>query len=411
MNVKLNFEKILDHLSTGIMLIDEDENIIYINKLVTEITGYDIKEFKKQQQWCEYILPDPDQRRELRKDFKNKLSQTKHYNNVFSIKTKSGEQKDLEFRAKLLEDNYLLVNILDVSEKILREKEVQEIKERLEIAVEAADIGIWDWNFKSGRVYYNKKWAEMLGYQHSELKNHISTWEELVYSPDKKYIEEQLNSHLNGEDDLYYSEHRLKSKSGDLIWIRDVGKVIERDEAGNPIRAIGVHINIDNYKKREKEIEYLSFHDGLTGLYNRRYLENEMYRLNNSRQYPITIIIGDLDHLKKINDQYGHNFGDQYLIKSAKILEEVLRSEDIAARAGGDEFAVLLPNTDQKASELILSRIRDKFNEYNQLNKFPIPLSMSLGFYTLKNNKQDIYYCYNRADKEMYKNKEKNCGS
>lgn len=409
MSSKLNFEKILDHLNVGIILVDDGGNIAYINEIITEITGYDEKEFRSRKQWCEFLIPDPKERKQVKKDFNKKLNQKNHYINIFSIKTKSGELKELEFRANLLEDNFLLINVVDVSEKILREKEIKEIKKRLEIAVEAADIGIWDWNLKTGRVYYNEKWAEMIGYQHSELKNHISTWEELVYAPDKKYIEEQLNNHLNGNEDLYYSEHRLKSKSGDLVWVRDVGKVIERDEAGRPVRAIGVHINIDNYKKREKEIEFLSFHDGLTGLYNRRYLENEMNRLNNSRQYPITIIIGDLDHLKKINDRYGHNLGDQYLIKSANILEDVLRSEDIAVRAGGDEFAILLPNTDQNIADLICNRIKDKFNKYNQKNKFPIPLSMSLGFYTLKDSEKDIYYCYNKADKEMYKNKEKNC--
>ena len=284
MSSKLNFEKILDHLNVGIILVDERGNIAYINEIITEITGYDEKEFRSQKQWCEILISDPKERKQLKKDFNKKLNQKNHYINIFSIKTKSGELKELEFRANLLEDNFLLINVVDVSEKILREKEIKEIKKRLEIAVEAADIGIWDWNLKTGRVYYNEKWAEMIGYQHSELKNHISTWEELVYGPDKKYIEKQLNKHLNGKEDLYYSEHRLKSKSGDLVWVRDVGKVIERDEAGRPARAIGVHINIDNYKKREKEIEFLSFHDGLTGLYNRRYLENEMNRLNNSRQ-------------------------------------------------------------------------------------------------------------------------------
>ncbi|WP_181453831.1 GGDEF domain-containing protein [Halanaerobium saccharolyticum] len=156
---------------------------------------------------------------------------------------------------------------------------------------------------------------------------------------------------------------------------------------------------------REREIEYLSYHDSLTELYNRRYFENEMQRLDGSRRYPISIIIGDLDNLKTVNDNYGHPLGDDYLKKSAKILKDLLRGEDIIARIGGDEFAILLPETGSEGTALICDRIKKEFDRYNSANDFPIPFKISLGCATAKEKNIKLAEVYNQADKSMYKNK------
>ena len=117
---------------------------------------------------------------------------------------------------------------------------------------------------------------------------------------------------------------------------------------------------ITKRKKEEKHIKYLSFHDEMTGLYNRRYFENEMLRLNKSRKLPISIIVTDIDGLKKINDNYGHKKGDEYIIMAAEILKKITRKEDIVSRIGGDEFAILLPKTAKEKAEKIIARIKKK---------------------------------------------------
>lgn len=292
-------------------------------------------------------------------------------------------------------------------QKYFNEKELTLNKERLELAIKAANLGVWDWNIKIGNVIYNRNWAEMLGYSLSELDNNLKTWEKLIHPDDKDQVLEKLNAHLKGESKLYKSEYRLKTKSNNWKWVRDVGEIVERDKDSEAVRALGVHLDIDEQKKIEKEIKYLSFHDELTGLYNRRYLNNELERLNHSRKIPISIIIGDLDKLKIVNDNYGHLLGDQYLKEAAAILKNIMRNEDIVVRTGGDEFSIILPETDRDNAEKICKRIRKEFNQVNHKKDLPVKFSISLGIATLKDNEKNLAHYYNQADKAMYKNKDR----
>jgi diguanylate cyclase (GGDEF)-like protein len=160
-------------------------------------------------------------------------------------------------------------------------------------------------------------------------------------------------------------------------------------------RAIDKNLN-------ERKIEKLSYYDSLTGLYNRRFFEEEMKRLNTTRNLPMSIIIADLNGLKIINDSYGHEKGDQILVQAAQILKSSLREEDILARYGGDEFAVLLPKTTKQAAERIEKRIKEKCKKTkNDL----IPISIALGRATKEKPKQDIEEILKKADDTMYKNK------
>jgi len=151
-----------------------------------------------------------------------------------------------------------------------------------------------------------------------------------------------------------------------------------------------------------KRIEKLTYKDSLTGLYNRRYFEEEMERLDTKRQLPISIIMADINGLKIINDSYGHEKGDHMLIETGKILKEELRDEDILARHGGDEFTILLPQTSYQEAEIIVSRLKEKNNKNS---KEGITISFSLGMATKVDDKQDIKEILKKADDDMYRNK------
>lgn len=406
----LDLEKVLDNMNIGVMLVNHKEEIIYINKLLTEITGYNKDDVSNLDDCFKLAFMDSEKRSSLEEKIDFYLENDKYFNRIFKIETKSGQLKDLKFKVNKLAGGYLLINVIDVSEEIARKKEIKVIKDRLEIAVEAANIGVWDWYIQAEECYYNKNWAEMLGYEFEEIEQKPYTWKNLVHPADNDRILDEMKKHFKGEKNIYMSEHRLKTKSGDYIWVRDIGKVVETDENGNILRATGVHINIDQYKKREKQVEFLSFHDELTGLYNRRYLQNEIKRLNKSRKYPISIIVGDLDNLKEVNDSFGHGIGDQYLKKTANLLKEVLRSEDIIARTGGDEFVVLLLETNKFTAKKICNRIKEKFKKYNRQKCLLKDLSISLGCSTAEKNTKNLNQAFDKADKRMYINKGKKSG-
>ncbi|MDZ7672830.1 MAG: diguanylate cyclase [Halanaerobiales bacterium] len=155
--------------------------------------------------------------------------------------------------------------------------------------------------------------------------------------------------------------------------------------------------------RAEQDLIFQTFHDQLTGLYNRRFFEEEIERLDTKRQLPLSIIMADINGLKIINDTYGHQQGDKTLIKTADILKEVFREEDIVARQGGDEFAVLLPKTNEEELKIIINRMKEKIVEVNK--KENIPISIALGSAIKKNTEQNIKAIFKKADNNMYQNK------
>lgn len=165
---------------------------------------------------------------------------------------------------------------------------------------------------------------------------------------------------------------------------------------------VTVFRDVTRKKQEEDKIRYISYHDKLTDLYNRAYFEEELVRLNTRRQYPITIILGDCNGLKIANDIFGHLEGDNLLIAIAQILQKATRHEDIVARWGGDEFAIILPRTDEQAAAVIRDRILQFCAESD--NK-PIQPSLALGSATNTDGSNDLIQLLKIAEDRMYRHK------
>jgi diguanylate cyclase (GGDEF)-like protein/PAS domain S-box-containing protein len=166
-------------------------------------------------------------------------------------------------------------------------------------------------------------------------------------------------------------------------------------------------IDITERKQAEEKLRYVSFHDALTGLYNRAYFEEEMSRLEQSRQHPVTIVACDLDDLKKINDTLGHDKGDEALRAAASVLGKVFRNEDVIARIGGDEFAIILPYVNEQVARKICERISIEIGRYNQdgtAEDLYRPISLSYGASTVPVG-NSLIEGYKKADEQMYLNK------
>jgi diguanylate cyclase (GGDEF)-like protein len=154
-------------------------------------------------------------------------------------------------------------------------------------------------------------------------------------------------------------------------------------------------------------LQNISYHDRLTGLYNRRFLLEKINRLK-GESYPAALVFVDIDNLKQINDNYGHLIGDQAIVKTAEILNDLTRKEDIVARIGGDEFIVFLSNTNANEAEYFCSRIENLCCKVNSQSDFTF--SCSNGFTIINNKSNSLDKAINRADSEMYRSKDKKKG-
>jgi len=193
----------------------------------------------------------------------------------------------------------------------------------------------------------------------------------------------------------------LTSKNGTKYHLEDSAAPI-MDDKGSLAGVVLVFRDVTEKKEQRKKIEYMSFHDSLTGLYNRRFFEEELRRIDTESNLPISIIMGDVNSLKLTNDIFGHAFGDILLERITEVMQGACRSDDIIARWGGDEFVLLLPRTSSEEAERIAGRIKKDVSEQRIR---AVKGSISLGYDTKTHPTEDIVRVLSSAEAKMYTTK------
>jgi diguanylate cyclase (GGDEF)-like protein/PAS domain S-box-containing protein len=237
------------------------------------------------------------------------------------------------------------------------------------------NMGQWYWMVQSNKVVFNEKKVTNLGYEMSELPEKIGFdfFTDKLHPDDFKRVMDNMRSHLANKSDTYEVEYRIRTKSGEYVWYYDRGKVTERDENGKAIVVSGIVFDIsknkameDKLRKANEKLSRLVITDELTGAFNRRYMlekiDNEIKRYNRSK-LDFSLIMLDIDRFKLVNDNFGHNVGDIALQKIVETINKRIRTTDILARWGGEEFVLLLPNTDTMSAKVLAENIRTEVSD------------------------------------------------
>lgn len=236
-----------------------DGTIVWVSQSVAQILGYDPEELIGRNY---YDLFHPEDAAYMR-NYAHHLTLSQHYNEElrieYRIKKKSKRYSWFESLTKPIYNQEskvvkLQITSRDITKRKEAEQALQTSKERQELALRGADLGLWDWNLKTGQYIYNGRWAEMLGYAVDDIGNTLSDWARLVHEDDMANVNEALRKHLQGNADFYEAELRLLCKDGKWKWIMSRGKILEWDESGKALRAVGTHLDITENKKMEATI-------------------------------------------------------------------------------------------------------------------------------------------------------------
>jgi diguanylate cyclase (GGDEF)-like protein/PAS domain S-box-containing protein len=283
-------------------------------------------------------------------------------------------------------------------------------EERYRLVLESTNDAVWDIDIKTGRLFLSEKWYELLGYQVEECKETVKFWRKLIHPEDVNKITQAFKMHLENKNPFYRSEFRIKDANGDYKWIRARGKA-QFDSEGKLYRVIGSHMDITELKDYESELQYVAYHDALTGLNNRLLLYDTIgLRLSEHKTATLmdAMLFIDTDNFKFVNDTLGHSFGDKFLLKVAMRLLAFLEDNCELFRLGGDEFIFYIKNVSNKSSiEAYANKIIEGFSEPFSIDGNSISTSVSIGISLFPYDGTDVDSLLKYADMAMYKVKER----
>ncbi len=258
---------------------------------------------------------------------------------------------------------------------------------------------IWRSGLDGRFDYFNKTW---LGFTGRSLQQELGEgWTEGIHADDAKRARRTFESAFHARKP-FETEFRLRRYDDAYRHVLSSGRPFF-DLEGKFAGFVGTCLDITEQKEVEDKLRDMSQHDGLTRLYNRRFFEEELERAAGARNPVLTVLMLDVDRLKQVNDTLGHAEGDKLLQRAAEVLSVAFRPEDIAARVGGDEFAVVLPGVDEAAARGLVERLQNRLAEHNQ--SYPdLPLRWSLGMATRRPGKS-LSQVLREADEKMYMDK------
>ncbi len=294
----------------------------------------------------------------------------------------------------------------DITARRKAEQEAARSAEKLQLAMEAAEIGMFDHFVGERRLAWSPKLKEMFGLR-ADADMTLDMFYECVHPEDLEEVRRVvLESSKPGTDGRFHYEFRaLDRNDGKERWISTRGRT-HFDEHGQAVRRVGVAVDITERREAERRVQEAAQHDSLTGLPNRALLYEycmHLFAQADRLHADCAVLFIDLDRFKPINDLYGHDVGDKVLQEVARRLLQCTRKEDIVSRLGGDEFIVILPRVlGKEDSETVAQHILESIRKTIQLNGLQISVSPSIGISLYRKDGSSISELIRYADLAMY---------
>ena len=292
--------------------------------------------------------------------------------------------------------------IIDITPRKTLELELEKSQANLKLAQRIARTGHWEANLQTGALYWSDMVYDILGYKRGEIEPSVSFFRRQVPEDDLDAIKEsEKRAQQTGVHDV---QHRMRTRDGDLIWVHELAEL-----QADGVTFIGTVRDITEQKALELKLQQQALMDPLTKVGNRRYFKEKLSdEFNRSKRYgsPLSLILLDLDHFKRVNDTYGHGAGDKVLYELAQAVKKQLRQQDIFARVGGEEFAILLPSIEQEKAHYVAEKLRQLIAEqavwYQQTC---ISITATLGLVSIKTDINSEEHFQQIADRALYQGK------
>lgn len=412
------FRTLFEQAPIGISISGKKE-IIYMNSRMEKILDRSKEEVNKLG-WESITFPDDlhmdlDQFRDLNAGIINEYTLNKRYikpdNSIVWVKMSIAS---LDYDNPQGRNHICMVQ--DITDLVLSEKQTQLSKNQYKALYlehqnkQTLLVSLLD--SIPDLIFFKDTDGRYLGCNNAFEKFVGKSQQEIVGRSDFDLFGQQMATLFRDRDTLMMLQ-KSQSRNDELVTYPDGHQVYFEtlktpyyDHEGNVLGLIGISRDISLRKEKEQEIIYLNEHDVLTGLYNRAYFDQEHHKLDHEDHLPLSLIIGDINGLKLINDAFGHLEGDHLLVAIADILSSCCRKEDVIARIGGDEFCILLPNTDTNMAKTLQDRISEACESYSSSANIQSHFTnISLGHATKTEKSEPFEKVFKMAEEHMYRRK------
>ncbi len=390
-----------DHIAVMLIIDPVTGKILDANPAACEFYGYSKSELLNLYIQDINMLPAEETARRRTLAFQRR---EKHF--IFPHRLKSGEIRMVDVYSCPIgngEETPLYSIIFDVTDRETLKEDLFQEKELLSTTLKSIGDGVVTTDIEGRITSLNKAAEEIILWHSGEICGRKFSDVFILKSEETgKIVEDPVAKVLQTKKVIGLANHTvLINRYGEAIPIADSAAPI-KGEDGHTFGVVMVFRDVKNEKAQQEKILFLSYHDALTGLYNRRFIESEIKRLEASNQLPISVIMGDVNGLKIANDVFSHEMGDKLLQKVSDSLKENCGENDIVSRWGGDEFLILRPLSTQEDSEQLIQRLQKSFAEKSEGT---LQLSVSLGCAVKMNAEDQLPHVIQQAEEWMYHQK------